>query len=528
MLLGNLGSPDDVTVDCAGRVATRRWSLDWVVSAGDRWVEPASAAASGTSVSQHRPGGPPVVETSLRVTGGQLVHRTWCAHAGGVEVVVVEIENRSPDAVGIGLLLETADRTAGFDGSRALTVDGRPVAAVGRGPARLAVGEVGDVRSVLTSGAAPAPAGAVDGAAAVAAVFPLAHTARLRVVGTPFGPWTAVPADLELVPGADEVARGWRTHLDAGVRLTAPDPAFTSALDAARASLLIGHDRSRPLADTAWIGLALGLWGHGDAAATTLADIVEHQRLDGGFGDRRDTATTAIVLFALASWALAEQDRGAPPGDLDDLAGPVAKAAHRLARRHRSGDLPPWFGPAQLAAAVLLDRAGQPEAAELCRERIAGTHPSAVLHEVELAVPALDTVAGTDSHASARFLVASRRFLVDDTEPSVLRLVNRFPDDWLGQDLEVHHLPTASGSLSFAVRWHGPRPAILWELEPVGPGGPPTIVVGLDPGWSDERPAGEALLGPVEPAGGLPKVVAPLPAAGTPAAEAAGGEASFS
>ena len=255
---------------------------------------------------------------------------------------------------------------------------------------------------------------------------------------------------------------------------------------------------------------------------------MEHQRLDGGFGDRRRTATTAIVLYALATWTLTEQGRGLPPDDLEDLAGPVAKAAHRLARRHRSGDLPPWFGPAQLAASVLLDRAGQPEAAALCRERIAGTHPSAVLHEVELAVPPLDEVAGADAQASARFLVESRRFLVDDTEPSVLRLVNRFPDEWLGQDLEVHGLPTGAGPLSFAIRWHGARPAILWELEPIGPADPPTIVVGLDPAWSDERPAGEALLGPVEPAGGLPKVVAPLAAEGTPAAEAAGGEASFS
>ena len=36
----------------------------------------------------------------------------------------------------------------------------------------------------------------------------------------------------------------------------------------------------------------------------------------------------------------------------------------------------------------------------------------------------------------------------------------------------MHDLPTAAGRLSFAIRWHGERPALLWELEPhegIGP-----------------------------------------------------------
>lgn len=527
-LLGNLGSPTDVTVDGTGLVSTTTWSLDWVVSAGDRWLEPAASAGSGTAVSQHRVDGTPVLETSLRVPGGQLVHHVWCAHTGGVEVVVVEVENRSPDAVGVGLLLDPHGAKVEFDGERAASVGSRPGVAFGRVPARVAVGAAKEVRATVTAGSAPAREGASLGAA-LGAVFPLAHTARLRVVGPVGGAegW-APPADLESLPGPDEVARGWRSHLDAGVRLLAPDAAFVEAVDAARAGLLVAHDRDRPLADTAWVGLALGLWGHGDAAGAALADIVEHQRLDGGFGDRRHTATTALVLFALATWTLTPQGRALSADDLGDLAGPVAKAAHRMGRRHRSGDLPPWFATAQHAAAVVLDRAGQPDAAELCRERIDGTHPSAVLHEVALAVPPLDTVAGPDALAAARFLVESRRFLVDDTEPGLVRLVTRFPDEWLGQDLEVHRLPTGAGTLSFAVRWHGARPALLWELDPLDPGAPTTVFAGLDPDWSDERPVGEALLGPVEPAGGLPKVVAPLAGEGTPAAEASGDEASFS
>lgn len=524
MLLGNLASPADATVDPSGRLELPGWSLDWVAVAGDRWLQPAELAGTGTSVAQQRPGGLPIAETSLRVPGGQLVHRAWCTHVGGAQVVVVEVENRSTDAVGIGLLAGSGDKLA-FDGERAVTAGDGSVLVLGRRPARVATGSVDDVLATVVAGAAPEVAGP-DAGPALGSVFPLAHTARLRAVAT-IGPppvgWSA-PADLDALPDPDEVARGWRAHLDAGVRLVAPDPAFTDALVAARASLLIGHDRTRPLAETARVGLALGLWGHGDAAATALADIVEHQRLDGGFGDRRDTATTASVLYALATWTLTDQGRRLTPAELEPLAGPVAKAAHRLARRHRSGQLPAWFATAQLAAALVLDRAGQPDAAELCRERIARAHPSAVLHEVELAVPPLAEVGGADASSSARFLVESRRFLLDDTEPGLLRLLTRFPDAWLGQDLEVHRLPTSAGTLSFALRWHGPRPALLWELDAAVPA---TLVVGLDPSWADERPAGEALLGPVEPAGGLPKVVAPLAADGTPVGDAGDAGESF-
>jgi hypothetical protein len=58
-------------------------------------------------------------------------------------------------------------------------------------------------------------------------------------------------------------------------------------------------------------------------------------------------------------------------------------------------------------------------------------------------------------------------------------------------------MPTASGTLSYAIRWHGDRPALLWELEP-WPGSPPVrLTCGLDPGWSTQEPTGEALLAPV-------------------------------
>ena len=113
----------------------------------------------------------------------------------------------------------------------------------------------------------------------------------------------------------------------------------------------------------------------------------------------------------------------------------------------------------------MLDVAGQPEAAALCRERIVEGAPDARdaswPGQPSLARP---PVAGVDDAASARLLRDVRATLVDDREPRILTMLPAFPDEWLGRDVEAHHLLTREGRLSFAVRWHGARPALLWEL----------------------------------------------------------------
>jgi hypothetical protein len=65
------------------------------------------------------------------------------------------------------------------------------------------------------------------------------------------------------------------------------------------------------------------------------------------------------------------------------------------------------------------------------------------------------------------------------------------PDAWLGQSLEVYGVPTsATSTVSFALRWHGERPAILWEqtgdaVELAAPA--------MAPGWRTADRVGEAL-----------------------------------
>jgi len=65
------------------------------------------------------------------------------------------------------------------------------------------------------------------------------------------------------------------------------------------------------------------------------------------------------------------------------------------------------------------------------------------------------------------------------------------PAAWLGESIEAHGLPTgASSSVSLAVRWHGARPAVLWEQsgEPVRLTSPV-----LAPEWASIESSGETL-----------------------------------
>jgi hypothetical protein len=123
---------------------------------------------------------------------------------------------------------------------------------------------------------------------------------------------------------------------------------------------------------------------------------------------------------------------------------------------------------------------------------------------------------GHDPAVVAAFLLFVRDLLVREA-PDGLVLSSLVPGSWLGQGWEVHDAPTAHGNLSYAVRWHGDRPALLWDLEAHEGVGPVRLTIpGLDPGWSTTERRGEALLAAVAaPEGvdvGAGEVVADAPA----------------
>jgi hypothetical protein len=116
---------------------------------------------------------------------------------------------------------------------------------------------------------------------------------------------------------------------------------------------------------------------------------------------------------------------------------------------------------------------------------------------------------GHDGRATADFLSLVRDLLVREVDGG-LDLLTALPEAWLGHHLEVHDAPTHHGLLSFAVRWHGDRPALLWDLRRhEGATGDVRLrVPGLDGSWSATAAKGEALLAagalPVRPAEAAP------------------------
>ena len=159
-------------------------------------------------------------------------------------------------------------------------------------------------------------------------------------------------------------------------------------------------------------------------------------------------------------------------------------------------------------SASLLHAAHQPEAAAAITALPAarGTGPADVVESLDLLTADAGDVGAGAAGAGLRFaapaaalLARVRPGLVDDTgpDPSV-SLFAGFPSGWLGQAVEVHEAPSRFGPISCAVRWHGARPALLWDLQsPEGrslPAGLTLHAPALDPSWSTTVPRGEALL----------------------------------
>src|SRR5207244_3026180 len=91
-MVGNVGSDREAIVDPRGLVTPwfDGWSLDWWVGADDRWHFPSREV----SVRQRLVDDAPVVETVMRVPGGDAVERVYAVQEQE-ELVVVEFETAS-------------------------------------------------------------------------------------------------------------------------------------------------------------------------------------------------------------------------------------------------------------------------------------------------------------------------------------------------------------------------------------------------------------------------------------------------
>jgi hypothetical protein len=282
--------------------------------------------------------------------------------------------------------------------------------------------------------------------------------------------------------------------------------------------------------------MALDEQGLSAEAERLLIASTDLQNADGSFDSRR--------LDATASWVVTLERHVALSGDAafaDQMIERVASAAHWIAKRQRgsrlrrsssffaNGNGPVWLDAdervgydarwtarAYRSAIALLDGAAQPDAALAVRLHLAALLDEMDLRGVSRVGPGDGTVddgailrlrrellsgeplwvwpSETDAHdpsRTAEFLRNIRAIVASDAD-GVLDILPGFNEEWLGQSIAVHRLPTAVGLLSFALRWHGARPALLWEVE--GDRNLTLRCASIDPEWSTTDQRGEALL----------------------------------
>jgi hypothetical protein len=96
----------------------------------------------------------------------------------------------------------------------------------------------------------------------------------------------------------------------------------------------------------------------------------------------------------------------------------------------------------------------------------------------------------TAADGDAERLTAVRALLAHEHADGTVTLLADLPEAWRGHPIDVRDAPTRAGPVSYSVRWHGPRPALLWEAPP----GVELAAPGLDPAWTTRDPSGDALL----------------------------------
>ena len=261
-------------------------------------------------------------------------------------------------------------------------------------------------------------------------VLPVAHRSSIRVA-IPHDPARFTTWALPTLAPAMAVVRGWETIVHRASRLVLPDAGLGEAVAAARSDLLL----SGPVnVDDDVIGFLLDvaeLGRLGDHADAWMPEIVEPIASIA----RTDVLEVDLALQACERLAVSAGDERA--------AGDIARI-----RSRRSHDGRP-AGPT----------AGAPSSfSDLRRGESVG-----------------------------RFVAQVEQRVCDEGRLLPLGIPRR----WLGSNFEVHGVPTGPRStVGFALRWHGERPAVLWEQH-----GPAQLLSApaVDAEWSRDAGSGEAL-----------------------------------
>lgn len=273
-------------------------------------------------------------------------------------------------------------------------------------------------------------------------VVPVGHRATARVGLRHDSPSRGMlPLDVAAAP---LVVRGWESAVDGASHLALPDHETVAAAVRARCDLMLA-----------------------DTMPTDVHALVEFARLElaAGRGDTFGSDGAAGGATQMTEEMLVELTIG----------------AGRLLRRRRRARFTPWDTPHLLAnIARLCLFADEPTAADDIASgwlRVA---------DLPIEVPPADAPSGAA-------VVAWLESMVARPTPSGGRCTVfpvGIPHRWWGQNLEFRGVTAdPARGLSAAVRWHGERPALLWEVD-----GPAGLTLDAGAEWCSSESRGDTLL----------------------------------
>ncbi len=518
MIIGNLGTKQRADVGAGGTVRlVGGIEIEWWVRAGERWQTPANEISVRDALLAFAP----VLKTSLRVPGGDVITNVYATVQGQRELVVFDITNQSSAPVAIGFVVRLLTNpqnssTIDCDGS-VVRVGARPVLYLPGAPVDRFDGPPSDesaVRESATRESAMREYSAMrehnDGtteASATGATFvvPLLHRSNLRAAAL-LGVSSAVAAAsspvLSAMPDADMVARGWALQAGEAARIDGDDARNGRLRSLASATLLYlepvrsGAMAGSDLLDRANLARALVAVGSHDDALALLSGVEDLQGRRGELGPIDDPAVTASLVSAVVTVARHHPDATYAAAMVPMLSG----ALEYLLRSAKSSPaVSEAYGGVFLAASRLFERVDEMRAAKNSAnawKQLGSRWP--IARASESVLPAVSRGASllpVDLARTVNAMVDTIDGLAVEQPDGSLDMFRGWSTaDLLGCRIALHNVETPYGKLSVAIRWHGARPALLWEIA-AAPADPVVLRCSvLDPTWSVTQHTGEGLL----------------------------------
>jgi hypothetical protein len=236
--------------------------------------------------------------------------------------------------------------------------------------------------------------------------------------------------------------------------------------------------------------------GAHDEALRLLDGLDDAQFRNGSLGVESDVAVTAEVLTAAVTVGRHLSSAVFAHAMVPLIAGAL-EFLQRSARREPA--LVEAHSGVFLAASRLLNRVDERRAARTAEsvwKSLSASWPLARSFEPPL--PAMtggaSLVPGDPQRLSNQVIEAVDGLAREDSDGSIDLFSGWVTADLAGVGLAVHQVDTPFGEVSAAIRWHGARPALLWDVRCAPADRVRLRCSVLDTGWSTTDPVGEALL----------------------------------